>query len=149
RAEPHADAHPREHLRHPRTHVVRDDDLDAVLLEESRDARVMLPFRSRVVGRSPADVDLLPALDAPVLHRRDRDALRASPPRVDLAVARHRDADRHGSTLRRLDARMLGCFSSRAPASFRMLTIFVCWPSARFGGTKMMVPSRPRVRSTR
>lgn len=99
--EPHRDVHPREHLRHPSTHVVRDHDLHAVVLEKARDARVMHTLGPGVMVRPPADVELLPAFYAPAADQRDRDALRASPAWIDEAVWGDRDTDGHRPTVLR------------------------------------------------
>ncbi len=89
------DPHLAEHLLHTLADVVRDDRLDAVLLEELRHARVVLSLGPSVVEASPADVELLPALDPARPHVGDSDPVGASPARAEKAIRRDREAHDH------------------------------------------------------
>jgi len=100
------DPHLAEHVLHVRSHMIRDYRPDLVLSEETSDAGVVPALGSGIVEASPADVELVPALDRVPAHVGDRHPLRATPTRIHEAVLRNREADDHSESLHRTARRM-------------------------------------------
>jgi hypothetical protein len=82
-----ADAHCRQHPLHTRANVVDGDRLHLVIAQETRDPRVVGALRSAVVQGTPADVELAPVADRPILDVGHRDPFSAAPARIDGAGA--------------------------------------------------------------
>src|ERR1035438_6556933 len=78
--------HRAEHALHAGTHMANSDRVYLVVPQEPCHTGVMGTFGPLVVQRSPGDGELLPVADLFAGHVGDRDPVRSSPARVDLAI---------------------------------------------------------------